>query len=262
MSQPLRFSGDAARRTERLYRTPDVVAQRQEVLRVLGLRPGEQVLDVGAGPGLLAQEMAPLVGPRGLVRGIDLSDDMVEHARAACAEQPFAAWVDFQVADATALPFEAAHFDAAVSTQVYEYVQDLDAALAELWRVLRPGGRALVLDTDWDSIVWHSSDRERMARVLAAWTGHCADPWLPRTLGPRLRRAGLQVEHVAVVPLLNPSYDPDTYSAGMLALIQRYAARHGLPAAEADAWAEDLRQLGAAGDYFFSLNRYLFLARR
>ena len=59
--------------------------------------------------------------------------------------------------------------------------------------MLRPGGRVLILDTDWDSLVWHAHDRARMRRILAAWNERFADPYLPRTLARRLRDAGVEV---------------------------------------------------------------------
>jgi arsenite methyltransferase len=119
----------------------------------------------------------------------------------------------------------------------------------------------LVLDTDWDSIVWHSSDKERMARVLAAWEQHLVDPHLPRTLRGSLERAGLQVAPPHVVPLCNVGFDPATYSAGLLDLVAGFVVgRNGLTAEEVHAWATDLRSLGA--DAFFSLNRYLFCAAK
>src|SRR3954470_11006026 len=85
--------------------------------------------------------------------------------------------VDFVAGDASQLPFPDGSFDAAVSTQVYEYLEDVPRALREARRVLRRGGRLLVLDTDWDSVVWHSSDPARMARLLDVWSTHLADPY-------------------------------------------------------------------------------------
>jgi ubiquinone/menaquinone biosynthesis C-methylase UbiE len=79
------------------------------------------------------------VGAEGRVRGVDLSDDMLAMAAKRCAGQP---WVSFEQGDATQLPFDDDSFDAAVSTQVYEYVADIPAALAELYRVPRSGGRS------------------------------------------------------------------------------------------------------------------------
>ena len=127
--------------------------------------------------------------------------------------------------------------------------------------MLRPGGRLLVLDTDWDSIVWRSSDDGRMRRVLSAWDGHLADPHLPRRLDGLLEGAGFSVTQRAVIPLLNVGYDPGTYSAGLIGFISAFVPRHSdITDGDIASWAGDLAGLGPG--YFFSLNRYLFLAVR
>jgi ubiquinone/menaquinone biosynthesis C-methylase UbiE len=209
----LDFDEENARRLEAVYMTPDVVAQRRAVRAALSLQPGERVLDIGSGPGFLAAEMAAKVSPGGRVHGIDPSQSMLASARRRDA------LVQYGIGDALALPFPDEHFDVAVCTQVYEYVQDIATALAEARRVLRTGGRLLVLDTDWDSIVWHSGDRERMERVLAVWNDHLADPYLPRRLPGLLRAAGLDPKQSATIPILNVGSGRDTFSAGISGLI-------------------------------------------
>jgi SAM-dependent methyltransferase len=179
-------------------------------------------------------------------------------ARTRTAGRP---WVHIDEGDAVALPYPDGMFDAAVSTQVYEYVADIPEALAELRRVLRPGGRALVLDTDWDSLVWHTRDRELHQRVIAAWEGHLVHPRLPRTLAGRLRRAGFEVTGQRVVVLFNPQLHAQTFSANMMELVAEFVTgRQGLTADDAQAWLADLRARADEGDYLYSLNRYVFLA--
>jgi arsenite methyltransferase len=257
------FDTAASHQLEAVYLTPDVVEQRHATLRALGLRAGEHVLDVGSGPGLLAAEMARAVGPAGHVTGLDVSDAMLAISQRRSGHLDGAGRLSFVKADATALPFPDATFDAATSIQVDEYVADLPSALADLHRVLRPGGRALILDTDWDSIVWHASDTGRMHRLLAAWTQRFADPHLPRSLASQLRHAGFQVDQPEVLVLLNPEYSPDTYSIANGEIMADFAVARGrLTREEANAWMADLHQLGQNGQYFFSLNRYLFLATR
>jgi ubiquinone/menaquinone biosynthesis C-methylase UbiE len=256
----LRFDEETTKGLLAVYVTPDVVAQRTEFLRVLGPRTGERVLDVGSGPGFLAAAIAEATGSSGLVCGVDISEPLLFSARKHCAHLP---WVEFGLADATLLPFPDQTFDAAISTQVLEYVRDIDVALSEIHRVLRPGGRAVIVDTDWDSIVWHSPDRERMNRILTAWEQHAADVYLPRVLANKLSHAGLHMQSQQIIPLFNPHYDPNTYSNRIIDLIVRFVTgRNGITHDEAEGWAQELRQAGERGEYFFSLNRYLFVARK
>jgi len=254
----LQFDDDAARYIQRVYSTPDVVRQRAEVLALLAPQPGERVLDIGSGHGFLVASLADAVGPGGGVHGLDPSTPMNTVARDVTAGR---SWVGIDEGDALALPYADGDFDAAVSTQVYEYVADIPAALAELRRVLRTGGRALVLDTDWDSVVWHAADRERHRRVLAAWEEHLVHPHLPCTLPGQLRRAGLRVTRRSLIPLFNATYEQDTYSALTMETIARFVeGRQGLTRADVEAWTADLRERGAEDDYLFSVNRYCFLA--
>lgn len=260
MSGSLRFGEEAARRVEAIYRTSDVVAQREATVRLLDPQPGERVLDAGSGPGFLARQLAQAVGPQGRVLGLDLSEAFIGMARQRCSDLT---WAEFREADVRALPAEDASFDAAVCTQVLEYVPEVDQALSELCRVLRPGGRLLLVDSDWrGSLVWHTADQERMRRVLDAWEAHCAHATLPRTLRPSLRRAGFAVEHVGMLTILNPELHEDTYSHGIISLIGAFVTKNGIDAAEAEAWEKELRELGAQDEYFFCLGRFVFLARK
>jgi ubiquinone/menaquinone biosynthesis C-methylase UbiE len=202
--------------------------------------------------------MAATVGEDGAVECIDFSPSMISLAQRRCHTL---SCVNVQAGDVGLLPFGPDAFDAAVCTQVYEYVQDVRLALQELHRVLRPGGRALVVDTDWESCVWESSDRARMHRMIDLWDTHCPHPRLPRTLAAMLEATGFREVQVGVIPLVNARYDADTYSYAMIGVIAKYATKL-LDADEARAWAEDLHAHGRDGRYFFSLNRYAFSCRK
>ncbi|MEV5961578.1 methyltransferase domain-containing protein [Kribbella sp. NPDC051952] len=254
----LRFDPGISQQIEAMYTTPDVVEQRRVVRAALALRPGDRVLDVGVGPGLLAAEMASEVGPSGRICGIDISDSMLAIASTR-ANAPGGPGVELEAATVARIPHPVESFDVVVSTQVFEYVDDVPGALDEVRRVLRPAGRVVLLDTDWGSLVWRSGDDGRMARVLTAFEDHLADPHLPRTLADVLAKSGFTLTHQQVVPILNTGYGAHTYSAGLIDIVAAFVPGHGdVTAEEAQAWADDLRALGDG--YFFSLNRYLFVA--
>lgn len=90
-----------------------------------------------------------------------------------------------------------------------------------------------------------------------------ADPHLPRSLARRLERAGLAVHAAQVLPLFNPEFADYTYGNRLIDLLAAFASAHGrLSADETEQRAASLRAAGSDGDWFFSLNRYLFVAGR
>jgi ubiquinone/menaquinone biosynthesis C-methylase UbiE len=259
----MQYNSEAASQLDRAYATTDVAAQRAESRKSLRAREGESILDLGSGPGFLACELAQEVGQTGRIVAVDISADMNSIASRRVAAAGLADRVAVIVGDATSLPFADATFDAAVSTQVLEYLAEPDAALRELARVLRAGGRIVIIDTDWDSLVWAASDTHRAAQVAAAWDEHLADPHLPCSLASRLGAVGFDVQEIRVIPMLNTVYDATTFSYNLAALIAAFVPGHqGVSEDEATGWLKDLANLQLQGRYFFSVNRYLFAASR
>jgi arsenite methyltransferase len=255
-----RFDEETSRQLEAAYLTADAARRRAAVKAALALAPGERVIDIGTGPGFLAYELSDDVGPTGEVLAIDNSDAMVELARRRCAER---SQVTIENGDAMRLPAADGELDAAVSVQVYEYLPNVEPALAEMHRVLRPGGRGAIVSTDWTTLAWQCSNQDLMARVVAAFADHCPHQALPRVLAPKLRQAGFDVVDRQVLPQFNPTYEPACMSARLVPVIARYVTgRHGLTANDVAAWRESLTEAAESDAYFFCLNQYLFVVTK
>ena len=257
MSQ-LVFDEDAARQIEGLYRIRDAVHRRRLARAALGARPGERVVDAGCGPGFYCDELADEVGPDGSVVGVDSSAPMLALAERRCADR---ANVDLREGDVLALPVEDASVDAVICVQVLEYVADATAALAEIRRCLRPGGRVLVWDVDWATVSVNAEDPERTARVLRAWDTHLTHRSLPRTLPARLRAAGFEDVATESHPFATFAFDPETYGGATVPLIAGFVpGRAEVDEAEAEAWLAEQRDLGERGEFFFAVLQFCFTA--
>jgi hypothetical protein len=133
--------------------------------------------------------------------------------------------------------------------------------LYEIFRALRPGGRTVILETDWDTLVWNCTQPRLMDKIMEIYKDVYADARVPRKLSRVLKRAGFEIRGRDQFAMLNWSFDPDTYSGHQIgftrALVENH---HALSNGELDSWQQSIRMAADADEYFFSLNRYIFSA--
>jgi len=259
---PTVFNARAAAQLERMYSSPQVVGQRTKFRELLAAQPGETGLDVGCGLAHLALELAQDVAPRGRIIALDNSEHMVGEAAARVQAAGLTDAVAVRQGDATGLDLADASVDFVVAAQVYSYVPDVARAVAEAARVLRPGGRLAVLETDWDLCTYESADPLLTRRVLDARAQHFAHPHLPRQLHRLLHAAGLTLARCEVVPLIETHHDPESFGAGMLPVARSAALKSGIDAAAVENWVADIKSRTATGEYFFAAFRFVFVATK
>ena len=182
------------------------------------IRPGERVVDCGSGAGTDALIAARLVAPTGGVIGVDMTPEMLATARVN-ADEAGISNVEFREGLLEALPVETGWADVVISNGVLNLVPDKAAALAEMHRVLRPGGRLQVAD-----IVLERSVSATSKQDVSLWTGCIAGGLLEDELLALIEAAGfVDVELVpgddvfAGAPQQSSAADFGTRGAGIRA---------------------------------------------
>lgn len=135
------FAGNAARNYERYFVPAIGRPLAHDLIEAAALQPGERVLDVGCGTGIVARLVAEQVGPGGAVAGADLTASMLDVARSVAPPGLPIQWYE---TSAEAMPFPETAFDVVFCQLALQFVPDKPAAVREMYRVLAPGGRALV----------------------------------------------------------------------------------------------------------------------
>lgn len=239
---------------DRLAATDTARSYKSVMFHALDARPGQTVLDLGCGPGTDLSTLAKAVSPSGRVIGIDSSQKMVEQAR---RRTEGLSAVEVQLGDIHTLPLEDGSIDRARTERVLQHVADPARALAEARRVLRPGGRLVMGEPDWDSLAIDYPDIE----VSRAYTRHVTDKVVRNgVIGRQLARlapdAGFAV--LAVVPVT--SVFRDVQAADQVLGLQRNTERAVsagyLSALASQRWLDDL----AEGPFFAAVTLYVVVA--
>jgi ubiquinone/menaquinone biosynthesis C-methylase UbiE len=212
--------------------------------------PGHRLLDVGCGPATDTLALARLVAPEGEVDGVDLDPAMIEEANLRAEAAGLGHRVRHRVAPAGELPFPDAAFDGCRSERLFQHLDDPAAALAEMVRVTRPGGRVVVADTDHALSFVDCGEPELAERLIALRAASLPNGRSGRRLWGLFRRAGLEDLEVRVLPLVFTRL-AEALAAADLAQAAGAAVRRGaLAADEAQRLRASLEAAEAAGTFF------------
>jgi SAM-dependent methyltransferase len=228
--------------------------------RELGLARGQHLLDVGCGLGEAALALAADLGDDGEVVGVDVSAQMIRVARSRAGAARCR--VRFTVGDACALAEPDSSFDAVRSERTLQWLADPGAAVAELVRVVRPGGRVSLIDTDWSTFAIDVGDDDLAAMVRDAMR---TERGRPSNVGRRLhdlaRDAGLIPIASSEATHIWTAWNPDETPApdgcfSMESLADDLVATNHLAFADRDRFVSKIHEAARIDQFSMSLTMY------
>jgi SAM-dependent methyltransferase len=238
---------------EERSRTPDLLEVNTTFCNFLDPQPGERVLEVGSGSGVICRLIALHLQAGGSIVGVDISPDIVAEAQKIALREGLADRITYECWAGETLPYPNASFDCACAARLLLHANDPDAILSGMQRVVRPGGRVVVMDWDFGTVVVDHPDRELTRRILQ-WRNdhHGGDNWSGRQLWRRMTVAGLQRLSVhPVVSVVRGELDGLTQSLWRAAQVAREGG--AISPEEQNGWMGELKARIKEGTFFASI---------
>lgn len=238
---------------EERSRCPDMREVNKAFERIVDPKPGERILEVGCGSGILCRLMAPHIQPDGCVLGLDISLHFLLEAKRYALQEDAGEFITFECGAAESLPYPPVVFDGAFAARLLLHTNDPDAVVREMVQVVKPGGWIVIMDWDFDSVVVDHPERE-LTRRLLHWRNdhHGGDNWSGRQLRRRMAVAGLKNLSVhPVVTVVNSEADALTQSLLRAAQVSRDGG--AISAGEFDTWVSLLKERIQQGTFFASI---------
>lgn len=239
--------------------SPDQENVNGALVNVFAPISGEQLLEVGCGVGSLCGLIAPGVAPGGKITGVDISADFVSFAQEQIIRTDFSSHIQWGVSQAEFLPFIDAKFDGVLAARLLLHVSNPKNVLSELKRVVRPGGRVVVMDWDFETVTVDHSDRNLTRRVLHWRCDHRGgNNWSGRQLWRLMETTGLV--NVQVVPYVSLATDEnDSLTRSIFRAAQVAQDANVITQDEYTNWVEELKSCIAEG--YFSASIVYFVVR-
>ena len=229
----------------------EVNRYKEKSYQLLNIASGSSVLDIGCGTGDDVLALAELVGPKGKVVGLDNSELMIEKANKRSKQKQLP--IQFRLGDIHNLDFADDTYDGCRADRVFMHLPDRQQALAEMIRVTKPGGRIVVIDPDWDTMIVEAPDKDLTRRIIDTFVDQLVlNPWCGRESYKFFQQAGLKNVVVADAATLVLT---DFSTAKQLMMFDKAAnlMREEKPSLsdKIESWLKYLKQADENG-FFFS----------